>query len=108
MLGQDVKLNNSNFQPYLTDHKTGYFEVDQLKPGVIMCPFCDTLIDCKEKQLLKSTHDAIQVWPQSWASVPICNCKGGSVWAVYDPNVGKWAFRAQDYKLKPRMEDIDG
>lgn len=104
MLGQDVVLGNDNFQPYLTDHKTGYYELEQLRPGIVICPHCDDLIDVKQSNILKSTHEALMVWPGSWASVPICKCPG--VWAVYDPSVGKWAFRYQASGYKPDMENM--
>jgi len=104
MLGQDVTLSKHDFQPYLPDHKRGYFELEQLRPGVVMCPHCDTLIDVKESGILKATYEVILVWPDSWASVPVCKCPG--VWAVYDPNAKKWAFRYQASGYDNNMENI--
>jgi len=91
MLGQDVVMGSKDFQPYLPDFKEGYRELEQLKPGVVSCPFCNNLIDAKQSQELKATKTVVEQWPRSWASVPICKCSG--VWAVYDPNSTKWAFR---------------
>ena len=93
MLGESIKVESDSFKPFLPDAKEGYHELKQIKPGCALCPFCDKIIDARQSKELKATVDAIAVWPRSWASVPICKCPG--VWAVYDPNDGKWAFRYQ-------------
>lgn len=91
MLGEHVVLDSMDFQPYLPDHKDGYYELEQLKPGIVSCPHCGKLIDIKEDSHVKATAEALSVWPDSWASVPICKCP--CVWAVYSPKSMKWAFR---------------
>ena len=93
MLGQHVEMSRDKFQPYLPDHKDGYYELEQIKPGIVLCPFCSDIIDATQNEFVKAAYEAIMEWPDSWASVPICRCPG--VWAVYDPNVKKWAFRYQ-------------
>lgn len=92
MLGDNVKESEMKFQPYLPDHKAGYYELEQLKPGIVICPFCEQLIDIKKNQQFKATVETIQVLKgTSWCSTPACRCPG--IWAVYDPHSGKWAFR---------------
>jgi hypothetical protein len=94
MLGDNVKMSRSEFDPYLPDKKDGYHELEQIKPGVVLCPFCTRILDATQDKHVLSAFEAIKVWPDSWASVPICNCPG--VWAVYSPKTGKWAFRYQE------------
>jgi len=92
MLGENVEMSRKEFNPYLPDHKDGYFELEQIRPGVVLCPFCDKIIDATQHKHVLATYEAVKVWPDtSWASVPICNCPG--VWAVYSPKDKKWAFR---------------
>lgn len=92
MLGDDVRDSEMKFQPYLPDHKRGYYELEQIKPGVVICPHCGRFIDAKQDSNFKAAVATIQSFKgSSWASVPICECAG--IWAVYDPNANKWAFR---------------
>lgn len=94
MIGDNVEMSGSDFQPYLPDHKAGYHELEQIRPGVVMCPFCDSIIDATQSKEVKAAYDAIMYFDgDSWGSVPICSCP--RVWAVFDPNHGKWAFRYQ-------------
>lgn len=105
MLGNSVKMSSLDFQPFLPDHKDGYFELEQIQPGVVSCPFCGILIDMKSHKHVRSTHEAVQVWPDSWASVPICSCPG--VWAVYSPKEKKWAARYTTKKSRG-WQDSEG
>jgi len=99
MLGKNVGMSSKDFQPFLPDHKEGYLELEQIRPGVVSCPFCGILIDMKESAPVKSCHEAIMIMSKdSWASVPICSCPG--VWAVYSPKEGKWAARYNAKKSK--------
>lgn len=92
MLGDNVKMSRTEFNPYLPDHKDGYYELDQIKPGVVLCPFCNDIIDATQNKHVRATVEAIGVFDESsWASVPVCSCPG--VWAVYEPNSKKWSFR---------------
>ena len=92
MLGHDVEMPRTAFQPFLPDHKNGYYELEQIKPGVVICPHCGEFLDATQNEHVKAAYETVMVWPDaSWASVPICGCPG--VWAVYDPEVKKWAFR---------------
>jgi len=94
MLGDNVEMARSEFQPYLPDHKTGYLELEQIKPGVVLCPFCDKIIDATQHNKVLAAYEVVKEYPESsWASVPICSCPG--VWAIYDPNEKRWAFRFQ-------------
>jgi hypothetical protein len=94
MLGENVEMSRNEFQPYAPDHKAGYYELEQIKPGVVLCPFCDRLIDATQHKEVKAAYVVIQQWPASWASVPICKCDG--VWAIYSPTDEKWAFRYKE------------
>ena len=94
MLGDNVKMSRTEFDPYLPDTKDGYHELEQIRPGVVLCPFCTRILDATQDKNVLSVFEAIKVWPDSWASVPMCNCPG--VWAVYSPKTGKWAFRWQE------------
>jgi hypothetical protein len=94
MLGENVKMSRNEFNPYLPDHKDGYYELDQIKPGVVLCPFCDAIIDATQHKQVLAAFEVVKVWPDSWASVPVCRCPG--VWAIYSPKDKKWAFRYQD------------
>ncbi len=95
MLGENVEMSAKDFNPYLPNHKEGYHELEQLKPGVVMCPFCDTIIDATQNEEVKAAFEVIQFYDGvSWGSVPICHCP--RVWAIYDPNIKKWSFR---YKI---------
>jgi hypothetical protein len=91
MLGDNVKMSRTEFDPYLPDKKDGYFELDQIKPGVAICPFCTKILDATQDKQVLSTYEVIKMWPDSHASVPICRCPG--VWAVYSPKTCKWSFR---------------
>jgi len=93
MLGQSIVMSRDSFNPYLPDHKDGFYELDQIKPGVVSCPHCCRLIDATQNIHVLAAVETLSVWPDSWASVPICNCPG--VWAVYSPKTKKWAFRFQ-------------
>ena len=96
MLGDNVKMSRTEFDPYLPDTKDGYHELEQIRPGVVLCPFCTRILDATQDKNVLSVFEAIKVWPDSWASVPICNCPG--VWCVYSPRTKKWAFRYLDRK----------
>ena len=92
MLGDDVKVDEMKFQPFLPDRKTGYLELEQVKPGIVICPHCGDFIDVRHHEGFKACVATIQVLEgSSWASTPICRCPG--VWAVYDPEAERWAFR---------------
>jgi hypothetical protein len=91
MLGQHVEMSRKSFDPYLPDHKEGYYELDQISPGVVLCPFCSDILDATQDPNVKAAYEVIMLWPDSWASVPMCKCPG--VWAVYSPDIQKWAFR---------------
>jgi hypothetical protein len=94
MLGENVEMSRKSFDPYLPDHKDGYYELEQIKPGVVICPFCETIVDATQEDGVKAAVEAVSVWPDSWASVPICECNRG-LFAVYSPQIKKWAFRYQ-------------
>lgn len=91
MIGENVEMSRSEFQPYLPDHKNGYYELEQIRPGVVICPFCENVIDATQDKEVLAAYEVILMWDASWASVPICKCP--KVWAVYDPHSKKWAFR---------------
>jgi hypothetical protein len=91
MIGDNVEMSRSEFQPYLPDHKAGYYELEQIRPGVVVCPFCENIIDATQSKEVLAAYEVILLWKASWASVPICTCP--KVWAVYDPHAEKWAFR---------------
>jgi hypothetical protein len=94
MLGENVKMSERNFIPFLPEPKEGYYDLEQIKPGVVSCPFCGKLIDIKKHKSVLSTYEAVKILAEdSWASVPICSCPG--VWAVYSPMEKKWAARYQ-------------
>jgi hypothetical protein len=93
MLGHDVEMPRTKFDPYLPDHKDGYYELEQIKPGIVLCPFCSDIIDATQNEFVKAAYETVTVYPDSWASVPVCKCPG--VWCVYSPNTKKWAFRYQ-------------
>jgi len=94
MLGDNVEMSRKSFDPYLPDHKDGYYELDQIRPGVVICPFCGDIIDATQSSKVKAVYEALMVWPRSWASVPLCDCNKG-LYAVYSPDTKKWAFRYQ-------------
>ena len=97
MLGNDVEMSRTKFNPYLPDHKDGYYELEQIKPGVVLCPFCTNIIDATQNVNVKATVAAIEAFPDSsWASVPVCKCPG--VWAIYDPNSKQWSFRYKKHE----------
>jgi hypothetical protein len=94
MLGDGVEMSRKSFDPYLPDHKDGYYELEQIRPGVVICPFCEEIVDATQEDGVKAAVEAIAEWPDSWASVPICVCNKG-LYAVYSPQIKKWAFRYQ-------------
>ena len=94
MLGDNVEMSRDSFDPYLPDHKDGFYELDQIRPGVVICPFCNDIIDATQELAVLQVVDALKVWPDSWASVPLCECNKG-LYAVYYPRIKKWAFRYQ-------------
>lgn len=91
MLGENVRMSRKEFDPYLPDHKEGYYELEQIKPGVALCPFCTDIIDATQNEQVKAAYEVITEFPDSWGSVPVCKCAG--VWAVYSPKAKKWSFR---------------
>ncbi len=96
MLGENVQMSRDEFDPYLPDAKDGYYELEQIKPGIVLCPFCDTIIDATQHKQVKAAYEVIKVMPDaSWGSVPVCKCPG--VWAVYHPGTKKWSFRYKDH-----------
>lgn len=94
MLGDNVEMSRKSFDPFLPDHKDGFYELEQIRPGVVICPFCEDIIDATQEPSVKAAFEAISVWPDSWASVPLCDCNRG-LYAVYSPTIKKWAFRYQ-------------
>ena len=95
MLGDNVEMSRKEFDPFLPDHKDGYRELDQIKPGAALCPFCGDILDATQNKQVLAAFEVVKLWPESWASVPICNCPG--VWAIYSPKNGKWAFRYKEH-----------
>jgi len=94
MLGDNVEVSRKIFDPYLPDHKDGFYELEQIRPGVVICPFCENIVDATQDSSVRAVVDALSVWPDSWASVPLCDCNKG-LYAVYSPHIKKFAFRYQ-------------
>jgi len=99
MLGENVEMSRKVFNPYCPRPKEGYYDIPQIKPGVCLCPRCNSIIDATQNPMVRAAYETIMVWPSSWASVPVCSCPG--VWAVYSPLNEKWSFRWLDHDVDP-------